>query len=513
MTQKAPQSSPSSLPKTPQNVLKDVSNGAEGQSEDSEIIFHYNKSKAGLENVDTNRINNIIMECSKGSEYHKSEQKRLNEVKEKVTRYKQKVAKYQANSRLWEKAKNEVYRRIELYKANRNFKRTWIHVDMDMFYAAVEIRDNPHLADKPVAVGDKSMISTTNYVARKYGVRSGIPIFIGKKLCPDLIIIKTDYAKYQKVSQQFKKICREFDEDLESKGLDEVNLDVTGYLRRNGIDHELGRIFVAEKIRRNIKEELDLTSSCGIACNNMLSKICSDVQKPNGITYLEFSEKEITKFLMKLPIRKVPGVGKVNELILSGLGINTCEEVLQKGVEVFINFTENSFEFLARCALGISRNVHERESQIQKSLSVSNTFKPVSELPQFKDKLIKIINEVADRVKDRKICARTITLELKNLEYKTIRRSFTTERSISTHQELMNHAIKLLMEAWPMEPIRLMGVRLNNLRKVEKRKRDNKSHWKDRKSNGYNWSSYKLDRPTPPPRFQNNTLTPESFGK
>jgi len=119
-----------------------------------------------------------------------------------------------------------------------------MHVDLDMFYAAVEIRDNPSLATKPVAVGDNSMIQTTNYVARKYGVKSAIPGFIGRKLCPHLVFVKPNYAKYRQVSDEFKKVLAFYDPRLESVGLDEANLDLTEYLAENGLDNDLGRIYL-----------------------------------------------------------------------------------------------------------------------------------------------------------------------------------------------------------------------------------------------------------------------------
>lgn len=125
----------------------------------------------------------------------------------------------------------EVKRRIEIFRRDRDLTRTWLHVDMDMFYAAVEIRERPELKDKPVAVGDYSMITTTNYVARKFGVRSAMPGFMGKKLCPGLVFVRPNKEKYKQVSEQeFMRILREYDPGLESIGLDEANLDVTLYL-------------------------------------------------------------------------------------------------------------------------------------------------------------------------------------------------------------------------------------------------------------------------------------------
>ena len=138
-------------------------------------------------------------------------------------------------------------------KSELKVERTWIHVDMDAFFAAVEIRDDPTLADKPLAIGDRNMILTTNYVARKHGVRSGVPGFIGQKLCKELIFMKANYPKYRAASEEFHSVLRKYDQILEGVGLDEANLDVTEYLQKNNMDTEIGRAFLAEQIRIEIK--------------------------------------------------------------------------------------------------------------------------------------------------------------------------------------------------------------------------------------------------------------------
>lgn len=153
---------------------------------------------------------------------------------------------------------------------------------MDMFFAAVEIRDEPSLADKPVAIGGQMMISTANYVARKFGVRSAMPGFIAKKLCPELVFINCNFKKYKEVSVVFKGILEQYDPDYESMGCDEANLDLTNYLLERGLNHDEGKQQVVEEIRRRVKEATKLTCSGGIACNKMLAKICSDVKKPDG---------------------------------------------------------------------------------------------------------------------------------------------------------------------------------------------------------------------------------------
>ena len=165
---------------------------------------------------------------------------------------------------------------------DRDLTRTWFHIDMDMYYAAVEIRDRPSLADKPIAIGSKTMIACASYVARRYGIRSAMPGFMGLALCPELILIEPNYGKYVAVSRQFREIVAEYDPHYVTLGLDEVNMDVTDYLRRNGTDNEEGRKELADRIRTRVNEATKLTCSAGIAPNRMLAKICSDWNKPDG---------------------------------------------------------------------------------------------------------------------------------------------------------------------------------------------------------------------------------------
>ena len=143
---------------------------------------------------------------------------------------------------------------------------------MDMFFAAVEIRDRPELADKPVAVGGEMMISTANYIARKFGVRSAMPGFIAKTLCPELLFVQSNFHKYSAVSKEVMDILADYDPQLESMGCDEANLDLTQYLIQNSLFTDEEKKSVGEEMRKRIFEKTKLTASCGIACNKMLLK-------------------------------------------------------------------------------------------------------------------------------------------------------------------------------------------------------------------------------------------------
>lgn len=160
-----------------------------------------------------------------------------------------------------------------------------------------------------------------------------------------------------------------------------------------------------------------MTASCGIACNKMLAKICSDMNKPNGQTYLPSKTEEIWKFMENLPVRKLVGVGKVNEQILHGMGIERCRDVVDKAIEIYINFTENAFDFLVKSAIGIAKNLHD-EVGIKKSINVSETFPIISEYDLVKSKLENLCSDLEKRAKAEKLSGRTITLEFKNEKFK-----------------------------------------------------------------------------------------------
>eukprot|EP00347_Sterkiella_histriomuscorum_P000041 403377409 len=433
------------------------------KNEDPEAQYYLSVHKAGMGKVDKERVHKIIQESSKSSEFYRSEEKKLVEVKERCRRYQEKVDQIKKDPIQFERMLIEVKTKTEMLKKERCLRRTWIQVDMDAFYAAVEIRDDPNLEKIPIAVAKKNMIMTTNYKAREFGVRSGVPSFIGKRLCPEMKLIEPNFDKYRKASDEFKSVLYKYDNDLEAVGLDEVNMDVTEYLIQHRQDNQEGRINLATKIRKEIQQQTRMTASCGIACNKMLAKICSDMNKPNGQTYLHNSERDILEFMKELPVRKLVGVGKVNEQILLGMNIKTCSDVIDKAVDIYINFTENAFDFLVKSAIGIARNTHE-EAGIKKSLNISQTFQVLSEFIQIKAKLEELCEELEQRAKHEKLSGRTLTLEFKNDKFKNKQRSYTQNQYIWKKEDLFKIALSLLQDAWPLEPTRQISVKLLNLK-------------------------------------------------
>jgi len=341
--------------------------------------FIFVSEKAGMEKIDKEKIEKIIDETLKTTEYYQRETEKLEAIKEKVKNMRERLEEAKKNTKEYLNTVKEVERLLEGYRLLFDTTRTWIHIDIDMFFAAVELRDKPELVDKPVAVGGYSMVSTANYVARKYGVRSAMPGFVAKKLCPKLIFIDLNFKKYKEVSEEVMAVLYDYDPELESMGLDEANLDVTDYLSSNGGCTNDNRVKLAKEIQERIFNKVKLTVSCGIGANKLLAKISSDMHKPNGITLVPFDSVEIEKFMSILSVRKIPGIGKVTEQLLNGLGFATCGDIIKQAHDLHILFTEENFEFYITSAMGISRNEHMNEGRgTQKSISISSTFPNIS---------------------------------------------------------------------------------------------------------------------------------------
>uniref|UniRef100_A0A8D2G2D9 DNA polymerase kappa n=1 Tax=Theropithecus gelada TaxID=9565 RepID=A0A8D2G2D9_THEGE len=187
-----------------------------------------NDNKAGMEGLDKEKINKIIMEATKGSRFYGNELKKEKQVNQRIENMMQQKA--QITSQQLRKAQLQVDRFAMELEQSRNLSNTIVHIDMDAFYAAVEMRDNPELKDKPIAVGSMSMLSTSNYHARKFGVRAAMPGFIAKRLCPQLIIVPPNFDKYRAVSKEVKEILADYDPNFMAMSLDEAYLNITKHL-------------------------------------------------------------------------------------------------------------------------------------------------------------------------------------------------------------------------------------------------------------------------------------------
>lgn len=455
------------------------SNGAEKQQSRSHVMNI--TEKAGMSGIDKEKINRIIHEASKGSLFYKKQAQRQAEIHKSIEKMLNRVKA--ATPVQVENAKVTCDKLIGDLEKQRVFNRVIVHFDLDMFFAAVEIRDNPTLNDKPVAVGGESMVCTSNYIARRFGVRAAMPGFIAKKLCPDLILIKPNGVKYRQASSEVFSILEEYDPDLTSMSLDEAYLDITEYvkntLERDGLEHDefydgtLPKVWwtrageIVEEIRQAIFEKTKLTCSAGIACNTLLSKISTDINKPNGQFMVEGYPDNVLDFISKTPIEKVSGIGKVSAQFLNALEIKTCGDILSKRQFLPLVFYEINVKFYLRVALGDGSTSIKSDEQ-RKSKSVERTFSAIKDTLVLLDKLDNICEELCTKyLKPYRIRGRTITVKLKRNTFTTTTKSYSMLVPTNDKLVIYSTAKNLLLSEVANEPpeisYRLLGVKLSNL--------------------------------------------------
>ena len=443
-------------------------------SDEHQLNCHFLGEKGGMQGIDHEKINKIVYETTKNSRIFKRNEEDKAQMLIEVSYIKKKLENFHKNTILKDQIKKLADSRIETLKSQQRFDKIWLHIDMDMFFAAVEIRDDPSLANIPMAVGNEAMISTSNYIARKFGVRSAMPGFIAKKLCPNLKFVEGHYEKYKNESQKIMNILEEYDNLLESMGLDEAYVELTDYCNLNQINTKNDIINVAKIIKKKIFDETKLTCSVGIACNKTLAKICSDYKKPDGLFYLDFNEKSIVDFTSELNIRKIPFIGSKHEMKLNMLNIHTCKDLLNNYVDLFY-LNEEYFDFYMKNCFGIGNYTHS-SYQEEKSISRSESFPITSDKNFLLNKLEKLKEIIIKDMKRHKVLyCKTITIEIIGLTERKISKSFTDKNGFSNKDLIKKKCIELFEELLEREnKIRMIRIKISGLVKdnYEKNKND-----------------------------------------
>ncbi|KIM83394.1 hypothetical protein PILCRDRAFT_97225 [Piloderma croceum F 1598] len=400
--------------------------------------------KAGLAK-DQTEINRIIAEASKGSKFYENEKKKDKDLTERITRVL--------------KQRDEALQGVDI-QMERDLSQYIVHVDMDAFFANVELLYQPDLAGKPFGVG-RGVLTTASYEARKYGVRSGMPGFIAEKLCPDLIFVPINWDRYAENSQKVMDVFRRYDPNMNAASIDEAYLNITAYCK----DHNIGPEECVREMRAKVQEETNLTASAGIAPNKMLAKICSDKNKPNGQFYLSFDRKTIVTFMHDLPIRKIQGVGRVNERLLEAVGIKTCGDVFTHRAMLSLMDKQFGLDFLLKTYLGIASNVVQPgQREERKSVGSERTFKALSSKEKILQKLEEIALELEGDLNRLGFTGKTVTLKYKLDTYQVFTRARSFDRWISTKKEdLFATGKELLLPELPLT-IRLIGLRVTKLK-------------------------------------------------
>ena len=340
-----------------------------------------------------------------------------------------------------------------------------IHVDMDAFYASVAQMDNPELRGKPIAVGGggtRGVVSAASYEARKFGVKSAMSGRLAIKLCPELIFVKTDFARYTEISKRIRKIFFEYTDLVEPLSLDEAYLDVT--------DNKIGlpsATLLAQNIRTRIYDEVGLTASAGISINKFIAKVASDYNKPNGQKTV--NPEDVLKFLEDLDIRKFYGVGKVTAEKMYQKGIFTGKDLKSKTLE----YLDEHFGKSGRYYYDVVRGIHYSEvkpNRIRKSLAAERTFSEnlSSEIYMF-EKLEHIAEEVSKRLLKSKVAGKTITLKIKYSDFTLQTRSKTLPYFVSEKAIILDTAKDLLYQDTLNNSVRLLGISLSNLNTDDKK--------------------------------------------
>ncbi|MGH8505240.1 MAG: DNA polymerase IV [Stenotrophobium sp.] len=334
-----------------------------------------------------------------------------------------------------------------------------VHIDMDAFYASVEQRDDATLRDRPVVVawrGARSVVCAASYEARKFGVRSAMPAVRAERLCPDAVFVPPDFTRYRTASRKAREIFLRHTDLVEPLSLDEAYLDVT--VNKTGLSSATE---VAQVIRDQIHEELNLTASAGIAPNKFLAKIASDWRKPDGQFVIR--PHEVEAFLTPLPVQRIPGVGKVMNAKLRALDVQTVGQLRDCGLLTLERHFGRYGRRLHELARGIDEHPVVPDRPVQ-SVSAEDTFEQDVPLSEIEPMLRRLAAKTWTASRKTSRTARTVVLKLKTQDFRIITRSHTPERPPSSCEELTRIALGLRdrVELDAATRYRLVGVGLSN---------------------------------------------------
>ncbi len=340
---------------------------------------------------------------------------------------------------------------------------------MDCFYAQVEMRDNPKLRGIPIAIGGpsktKGVLCTSNYEARKFGVRAALPTIEAFKKCPHLTLVPPDFSKYKEASKVIHEIFHEYTDLVQSLSLDEAFLDVTNCELHNG-----SATLIAKEIKEKILERTGLTASAGVSYNKMMAKIASDWQKPNGLTLIRPQDRE--KFMQDLKLSKIPGFGPLSVSRFERMGIKTCGDITKLDLYEVIDLfgKKNGIDLYEKCH-GISNSTVKPRTQ-RKAFSIERTY---SKLTNIDERINHLLDEFCTRfqsidhfhIENREIC--NIKIKVRTKEFETYTREQLIDSDLSDKlinelylvkdvRELLYNLLNNTLASLKIDEVRLLGV-------------------------------------------------------
>ena len=335
-----------------------------------------------------------------------------------------------------------------------------LHIDMDAFYASVEQRDNPSLRGKPLVVGGqpnrRGVVAAASYEARVFGVRSAMSMARAVKLCPSLVIVPPDFARYKAASSTIFDIYREATPLVEPLSLDEAYLDVT----QNSWNEPLATT-VAKRLKQRIMDATGLTASAGVAPNKFLAKIASGWKKPDGLTVI--APDRVEPFLQRLPVDALWGVGPVTSKRLRDRGINRLIDVRAVNEQTLREAVGSMADWLRQLARGIDERPVVADSEPKSSGSENTYPEDLTDLDTIRTELQEMARHAVVWLERRDLLARTVTIKVRYSDFTTITRSHTAPATRDA-QAIGVRALQLLQKtAAGQRPVRLLGVSVHNL--------------------------------------------------
>ena len=338
-------------------------------------------------------------------------------------------------------------------------KKKIIHIDMDCFFAAVEMRDNPSLRSRPVVVGGnprgRGVVSTCSYEARKFGIHSAMSCHRAYMLCPQVIFVRPSFNKYRDISIQIRSILKRYTDLVEPVSLDEAYLDVS--------QCDSYAMDVAQAIKTEISKETGLTGSAGVAPNKLIAKIASDIKKPDGLTVIHPSK--VIQFMEYLPLIKISGIGPATERRLKQHGLNLCKDIWGQS---FQNMEAQFGSRFSRWLYDRSRGIDERDietTRVRKSIGTETTFpKDILEYDLLKREVKSIVCSLCTSLQSRKIAGRTLTIKIKYSNFEQVTRSMSITSFCNSPEEILPLTYLLLQKTEAgSRYIRLVGLSVSKL--------------------------------------------------
>jgi DNA polymerase IV (DinB-like DNA polymerase) len=351
-------------------------------------------------------------------------------------------------------------------------RRIIFHVDMDHFFAAVEEQEHPEYRGKPLVVGadpkegkGRGVVSTCNYAAREYGIRSGMPISRAWKLCPNAVYLPVNHRLYEEVSSRIMKILRKYADRFEQWGIDEAFLDVSSKVK----DYEDSKR-LAQKIKQEIFEKEGLTCSIGVGPNKLVAKIASDFEKPNGLTVVK--EEDVETFLAPLPVNKLLWVGKKTAQRLNAMGIKTIGDLADYDPSVLAEKFGVWGTQIYLLAHGIDKSEVQERWEI-KSMSRDTTFEEdTSDVNFILETLDALAEDVHKQLIESNFTCKTVTVKIRYENFETHTHGKTLPFLTDRLSDIQKTARELLQEFLRSNrKVRLVGIKLSNLVSTEKQKK------------------------------------------